>query len=441
MIGCLYSWGTTVGGPLISHYLNRRRQRGKEHPERFAERLGEASRPRPQGRLLWIHGASVGESLSVLPLIERLLIDHPDWQVLMTSGTVTSAELLAQRLPQGAFHQFVPVDRLPWVRRFLDHWHPDAAIWLESEFWPNLLGETARRKIPMALINGRVSDKSLRSWRRFPRFIGQMLGAFSVTLGQTDDDAARLSLLGAHAARCVGNLKSAAPPLPVDDDAFAVVAQAVGERPCWLAASTHPGEESAAWQAHQQLSAQIPDLLTIVVPRHPQRGAAIAEELASAGADIALRSAGSLPVPSTTVYVADTLGELGLFYRLCPVVFVGKSLPGLGHPGGGQNPLEPARLGASVVFGPSMDNFSHLADMMTRHGAARQLASGEELAETIGWLLRDSQARAAMVAAGGELAQAESAVLDRISDALAPLFAALPAASTANTPSKVPSPR
>lgn len=422
MIGSFYRWGTTLGGPLISHYLDRRRKRGKEHPDRFGERLGIAIQPRPQGRLLWIHGASVGESLSALPLIDRLVLDHPNWRVLITTGTVTSAELLAERLPERAFHQFVPVDRLPWVRRFLDHWQPDAAIWLESEFWPNLLSETARRAIPMALVNGRVSSKSLKSWRRFPGFIGQMLGAFTVTLGQTEDDAARLALLGAKNARCLGNLKSAAPPLPVDQAALDSLRDLLQGRPCWLAASTHPGEESAAWQAHQQMVADCPNLLTIVVPRHPQRGAAVAEELASAGAEVALRSAGSLPVPDTDVYVADTLGELGLFYRLCPVVLVGKSLPGPGHPGGGQNPLEAARLGASVVFGPSMENFATLADSMTRLGAARQLSSAEELPETISWLLRDGQARAAMTEAGGSLAQAESAVLDRICEALSPLF-------------------
>lgn len=428
LTGCAYSWTTTLAGPLLRVYLNRRQRKGKEHPTRFPERLGKAGRARPDGRLLWIHGASVGESLSALPLIDQLLAAYPDWHVLMTSGTMTSAQLLAERLPDRAFHQFVPVDRLPWVRRFLDHWHPDAAIWLESELWPSLILETHRRGIPMALVNGRMSDKSLRSWRRFPRFIGDLLGAFSVVLGQTDDDAARLSVLGAKGAHCEGNLKSSSPPLPVDQDAFVAMRQAIGDRPCWLAASTHPGEEAEAWRVHQGLRDQIPDLLTIVVPRHPQRGPEVAEELAAGGADIALRSAGSLPTPETTIYIADTLGELGLFYRLCPVVFVGKSLPCAGHPGGGQNPLEPARLGAAVVFGPSMDNFALLAATMTRSGAARQVDDGEALSETVGWLLRDGQARAAMSEAGTDLARSEAAVVDRIANALTPLFDQAPSA-------------
>ncbi|SIS77619.1 3-deoxy-D-manno-octulosonic acid transferase [Insolitispirillum peregrinum] len=423
MIRRLYAALTTLAGPALHLYLRRRLKRGKEHPTRFGERLGRAGRLRPEGKLLWMHGASVGECLSVLPLIDLLLARYPDWTVMVTSGTVTSAELMMQRLPPRAFHQFVPVDRLPWVRRFLDHWRPDAVVWLESEFWPNLIHETRRRAIPMALVNGRVSDSSLRSWQRLPAFIGGMLGAFQVVLGQTDQDAARLSLLGAASARCVGNLKSAAAPLPADDEALKALRQIIGARPCWLASSTHPGEEIAVWQVHRQLQDTLPDLLTIIVPRHPQRGPEIATDLAAAGAEVSLRSTGGTPTAATSVYIADTLGELGLFYRLCPVVFVGKSLPDLPHAGGGQNPLEPARLGCSVVFGPSMGNFALLADQMTLSGAARQVADPSALAETIGWLLRDERARAVMADAGQALASAEAAVTERVVAALAPLLA------------------
>lgn len=421
MIRSLYAGVTTLAGPAIRYYLHRRLQRGKEHPTRFPERLGQAGRLRPEGKLLWVHGASVGECLSVLPLIEGFLERYSDWSVMLTSGTVTSAELMAQRLPERAFHQFVPVDRLPWVRRFLAHWQPDAALWLESEFWPNLITETQRRAIPMALVNGRVSEKSLRSWQRFPKFINEMLGGFRVVLGQTDDDASRLQSLGAASAACVGNLKSAAPPLPVDAEALAAMQTALGGRPCWLASSTHPGEESAAWQVHRHLHAQFPDLLTVVVPRHPQRGPEVAADLAAAGADVALRSTGGMPDVGTSVYVADTLGELGLFYRLCPVVLVGKSLPNMPHAGGGQNPLEPARLGCAVVFGPSMHNFAELAEAMTRRGAARQVADLDGLAETVGWLLRDQRAREVMAEAGQGLASAEAAVIERTLAALAPV--------------------
>lgn len=422
MMRALYALGTTVGGPVIYGFLRHRLRRGKEHPNRFGERLGKPGRLRPEERLLWVHGASVGECLSVLPLIERFLTASPGWSVMLTSGTVTSAELMAQRLPERAFHQFIPVDRLPWVRRFLDHWRPDAAVWLESEFWPNLISEAQRRAIPLALVNGRVSERSLRSWKRLPGFIAGLLSAFTVVLGQTDDDAARLNTLGAKNARCLGNLKAAAPPLPVDETALVALETAIAGRPCWLAASTHPGEESAAWYVHRQLQEAFPSLLTIVVPRHPQRGAEIAADLASAGAEVALRSTGGMPDARTSVYIADTMGELGLFYRLCPVVFVGKSLPDMGHTGGGQNPLEPARLGCAVVFGRMMENFATLAETMTRRGAARQVADSDALAETIGWLLRDQRARHTMAAAGQGMASAEAEVLDRTLAALAPLF-------------------
>jgi len=410
MILGLYRLVTTLGGPLIRLYLDRRLKRGKEDPARFEERLGKSGLPRPEGGLVWLHAASVGEAVSMLPVVEALQ-KHPGVTVLVTTGTVTSAAMMKDRLPEGAIHQFVPVDRIAWVRRFLDHWKPDLALWVESEFWPNLLVETAKRTIPLVLLNGRISARSFRRWLKMPGFIGRLLSCFVLCLGQTEEDARRLSSLGAAKTACLGNLKFAAPALPADEDALAVLLAALGDRPRWLAASTHAGEEALAGRVHKALA--IPGLVTLIVPRHPNRGAEIAAELETMGLAPTRRSLGE---PVGDVHIADTMGELGLFYRAAPLVFVGKSLAGEG----GQNPLEPARLGASVLFGPHMGNFADISGRMRAIGAAKQVADEGDLVAALQQRLADP----ALVAREGEqakrFASAEDGVLAAVIEAIRP---------------------
>ncbi|MBI5164593.1 MAG: 3-deoxy-D-manno-octulosonic acid transferase [Magnetospirillum sp.] len=417
----LYRLLTVLGGPLIALHLRRRRARGKEDALRFGERLGRTGLPRPAGPLVWLHAASVGESLSLLPLIERL---SARVTVLVTTGTVTSATLMAERLPPGALHQYVPVDRLPYVRAFLDHWRPDLALWAESEFWPNLLAETGRRAIPQVLIQGRISPRSFAVWQRVPGFIGELLGHFALCLGQTEADAERLTVLGAREVRCLGNLKMVVPPLPCAPDALAPLEAALAGRPRWLAASTHPGEEAIAARVHAAVAARIPNLLTVVVPRHHTRGGAIAAELTAVVPElpVAVRSAGEVPQTTTALYLADTMGEMGLFYRLAPVVFVGKSLT----VEGGQNPFEPATLGAAVLFGPRMSNFPEAARMVAE-GAAWQVADEEALAEAVATLLGDPAQLARRCARAQAWMQAESNALEAVSSALDPFLAAVEA--------------
>ncbi|CAA7619883.1 3-deoxy-D-manno-octulosonic acid transferase [Magnetospirillum sp. SS-4] len=414
MIHRLYRGLTTLGGPLISLYLDRRRRRGKEDAQRFPERLGRAGRPRPAGPLVWIHAASVGESLSMLPLVERLCARR--LSVLLTTGTVTSARMMAERLPEGAMHQYVPVDRMAYVRGFLDHWRPDLALWAESEFWPNLLAESRRRGIPQVLVQGRVSARSFAGWKRVPGFIRKLLSGFDLCLAQTEEDARRLRVLGGRDVRCLGNLKYAAPPLPADRDELARLERAVSGRTIWLAASTHPGEEGIVAEAHIAQAERFPGLLTIIVPRHPNRGPDIARELLALGLSAALRSTGELPHAGSHVYVADTMGELGLFYRLADIVFMGKSLT----VGGGQNPFEPARIGAAVLFGPAMDNFPDMAPRMIGAGAALMVADGAALAATLGRLLADEALAARMKRAALAWSAAEAGVLDAVEAALSP---------------------
>ena len=424
MMHRLYHALTVLVGPLLPFYLKRRMARGKEDSQRISERLGQPGRPRPEGKLVWLHAASVGESLSLLPLVERLAARLPAPRpitVLVTTGTVTSAKLMAERLPTGAIHQFVPVDRPAYVRRFLDHWRPDLVLWAESDFWPNLLAGIAGRNVPLVLVQGRISARSFAGWQRARGFIRTVLGRFTLCLTQTPGDAERLAALGAREVRCLGNLKMAVPPLPHQPAELAELQQVIGNRPLWLAASTHAGEEAAAARIHQRLAARFPRLLTIIVPRHPHRGPDVAAEVKALGLDAALRSAGQ--GPDTAIYVADTMGELGLFYRLCPIVFMGKSL----SVGGGQNPFEPALLGAAVLFGPRMSNFPDMAPVMAAAGAAILVADEAGLAESIGDLLADPAKLATRRAAAQAWAEAEAGALEAVMAALEPFLVTLDA--------------
>lgn len=416
MMLSLYRTVTTLGHPLIRLYLSRRLAKGKESRERFNERLGVASLPRPEGKLIWLHAASVGESLSLLPLIERLRTEKPDWKILCTTGTLTSAMLMSERLPDGAFHQFVPVDRSAYVDRFLNHWRPDLALWSESEFWPNLISQAGALNIPMVLLNGRISDKSYKGWGRFPGLINKLLGAFSLCLGQTQTDANRLAALGARRTKSVGNLKFAAPPLPVDNEALARLQELIGDRPCWLASSTHSGEEEIAGRVHKSLKDAHPDLLTIIVPRHPGRGVAVAIALKNLGLSVTQRSTKGAIKATTDVYLADTMGELGLFYRLAPIVFIGKSIAG----SGGQNPLEAARLNCALLFGPDMSNFEEIANSFKARQACQEVTDETALGNALSHLLSDSSERTRLADAALQVAEDEAGVLDAVMDELSP---------------------
>jgi 3-deoxy-D-manno-octulosonic-acid transferase len=402
----LYRGATRLAGPLVDRYLAARLAQGKEDAARLAERRGVASRPRPAGFLTWLHGASVGEAISALPLVERLTAHG---SVLLTTGTVTSARLIAERLPAGALHQYVPADRPDWVASFLDHWRPDLALWLESELWPNLVMATHARGTPMVLVNARMSARSAARWRWLPWTIRPLLGAFDLCLAQGEESAARFRALGARAVRAPGNLKFAAPPLPVDDAALAMLKAAIGDRPCWLAASTHPGEEAIAGAVHQTLATRHPGLLTIIAPRHPARGPEIAAALPGR---VRCRSAGE--APDGDIYVADTLGELGLFYRLAPVVLIGGSLV----PHGGQNLLEPARLGAAVLHGPHMANFPEALALLG--DALTPVTDAATLTTAVDALLADPARRARLGAVACERATQGAGALDAVLAALAP---------------------
>jgi 3-deoxy-D-manno-octulosonic-acid transferase len=419
----LYRGLTSAAAPALALWLRRRELQGKEDGTRLAERRGIAGRPRPQGPLVWLHAASVGEAMSVLPLVDRLRQRWPSVALLFTSGTLTSAQLLAERLPAGTFHQYAPLDVPAWVSRFLDHWRPGAVLWVESELWPNTIAEIERRRIPLALVNARLSPRSFQRWRSASALLRPPLQAFDPCLAQDETTAERLTALGARHVRCLGNLKFDAEPLPANAGELARLEKAIGPRPAWLAASIHPGEVAAIAAAHRTVAARQAQLLTVVVPRHPPRGPEMAAAFAGAGLRVAQRSAGLLPGPDTDVYVADTLGELGVFYRLCSVVFVGGSL--IAH--GGQNPLEAARLHSAIVFGPHMFNFSEATTALLATGGAEQVADASGLAEAVARLLAEPALVKARAAAAERIADSGRGALERVADALAGLFEPLAA--------------
>ena len=373
----------TLAAPLLRRSLLRRAARGKELTDRLPEREGVDPTPRPPGTLVWIHAASVGESVSMLPVLPFLA----DVTVLFTTGTVTSAALLAPVLGPAVLHRFVPLDVPAWVARFLDHWRPDAAVFVESELWPNALNACRARAIPTMLVNARMSERSARGWGWVPGLSRHILGSFTAIRARSDGDASRLRRLGATNVTVAGDLKLAAPALGAVFAEVARLRSVIGERPVWLAASTHPGEEAIAEQIHHALATELPGLLTIIAPRHAGRGGALcpAAPHRALGQD-----------PAGGLWIADTMGEMGLLYRLAPVVFVGRSLVGTG----GQNPWEPARLGCATAVGPHTANFDEAVSALSAVGALTVVADAAALQGWVRVMLTDPARRAAASIAG-----------------------------------------
>jgi 3-deoxy-D-manno-octulosonic-acid transferase len=410
----LYRLLTAVVSPLAPTLISRRLKHGKEHAGRLAERYGESKVARPEGPLIWIHSASVGELLAVIPLIER--IREKDFNVLCTSGTVTSANLAEQRLPPGVIHQFVALDTPRFVRRFFDHWRPDLALFVESDLWPNLIVAAARSGTPLILVNGRLSENSFKRWRRIPGTISALLRCFDLCLAQSAAHAGRYRDLGAPRITTTGNLKLDVPEPPADPDKLAALKAAVGNRTVIVGASTHAGEETMLIEAHRRLRGSFPGLLTIIAPRHPDRGSGIIEIAHAADLKATLRSRGELPAPDSDVYVADTLGELGLIYRLAPIVFVGGSFAS--H--GGQNPIEPIKLGAAILHGPHVWNFAEIYSALDKAHGAEQVTDVGKLAVRVGAWLKDANERTAVVTAAKETVATLGGALERTLAALEP---------------------
>jgi 3-deoxy-D-manno-octulosonic-acid transferase len=398
---------TSLARPVVPVLLRLREGRGKEEPGRRQERLGRASIARPAGRLAWFHAASVGETNAVLPLMAALAEVRPSLSFLLTTGTVTSAKLAAERLTPRTVHQYAPLDALEYVRSFLDHWQPDLAVLTESEIWPNLILESSARGIPLALVNARMTKRSFRKWRRNPNVAWPLFSRFGLVLAQDPGLARRFKALGASSAISIGNLKVDAPAPLVNTAELERLRPTLDGRSLLIAASTHDGEDQIVADAHSELRRSLPNLCTIIAPRHPERGGAITQMLKDRGLSVAQRSLGDLPDRDSDAYVADTMGELGMLYKLAPVAFIGGSLVDRG----GQNPIEAVRQGSVVLTGPHWQNFGDAYRTLLSHRGAIVVRSAEELACAARQLLSDEDAL-------GSMRHRASAALATISGAL-----------------------
>lgn len=412
----------TLGKPIIHGLMRRRVQKGKEDATRIAERFGKTNCPRPNGPLMWIHVASVGEAQSVLILIDLFLKQNPSANVLVTSITTNSASLLARRLPPRAIHQYLPVDRPKWVGSFLDHWQPTLILWAESELWPIILNEISKRHLPMALINARISSASLHNWLRAPKLAEKILRSFTVILTQTDHDKQSYTSLGGRSVVTAGNIKFAAAPLPINTDDCAAFTKSLGNRPVWVYASTHEGEEELAIATHKALTTYFPNLLTVIIPRHPERRHDIKVLLEKSNLSFCFRGEAKKILPSvgTHIYVVDTMGELGLFYAALPLACIGRSFSDDG--GGGHNPLEAALLHCAVLHGPHIQNLKDIYSPMDACGAAQLIEKPDDLAHAIKNLLTEQETLKTLQEKGYAYARSQTDVLNKVIEELEPLF-------------------
>ncbi|CAM5641483.1 3-deoxy-D-manno-octulosonic acid transferase [Mycolicibacterium aubagnense] len=410
----LYRAAGSAAYPLAGPYVAWRVSKGKEDRARSRERYGVASQERPDGPLIWVHAASVGETNAVVPLV-RSILDY-GVTVVLTTGTVTSAKLVAERLGDRVIHQYVPLDLRPAVSRFLNHWHPDLVIIAESEIWPNTILELGARSVPQVLVNGRLSDRSFASWKKRSNIAEALFENLAHVVAQSEVDGERFRALGARPVTVSGNLKVDTPPPPVNAGELALLSRQINGRPTWAAISTHDGEEIIAAEVHKTLASRHPGLLTIVVPRHPDRAEALFETFVGMGLAVARRSLDDQITPDVDILLGDTIGEMGLYLRLTEIAFVGRSLTSEG----GQNPLEPAMLETAVLAGRNVQNFRDSYQKLLDAGAAKLVRDRPMLAGAVNFLLSNESARREMMAAGAATVEQMRGALATTQRALEP---------------------
>ena len=415
----LYRLGMRMATPILPLYVRRRLKQNKEHPERYKERYGKTLTPRPSGPLVWLHAASVGESIMLLPLLRKFIAEQPGTQLLLTTGTLTTSQVMKSQLPDGVIHQFSPADCPKFIDRFLNHWKPDLAVLAESEIWPNLILRTRALGIPTALINARMSKTSLNSWAKRKKASAHIFGGFDTIIAADALTAERLSELSGHEVILGGNLKYAAQPLKVSRRQFTLLKNQTEGRTIWAAASTHHGEEGFIAQMHSKLLQQIPDALLLLAPRHPERANVIKAILGNENLSVAQRSLNEPITADTQVYLFDTLGEMGLVYYISPVSVVCGSLT---QSSAGHNPLEATRLGSAVISGSNISSFSDIYDSLIEANAVRVVKDTPEFETALFTLLTDEPARAAQAKSARKLARAQDGVLDTIWKGLSPFM-------------------
>jgi 3-deoxy-D-manno-octulosonic-acid transferase len=394
----------TLSG-VANQKLKARLKAGKEDPNRINERRGQSPNIRPEGEVIWFHAASVGESIALLGLIENIVEERPLTNILITTGTTASANLINTRLPKKTIHQYVPLDIGEFVRNFLDHWRPNLAVFTESELWPCLIATAHAKKVPLILINARISRKSFSKWKWLKGLVSSILSKFDIILCQDENTAKFIRKLSKSKIdpKVVGSLKESAPPLPFSEEDRSVISNQIGSRPIWLAASTHEREELMMAKAHEYARRFSRRLLLIIVPRHPNRGKKICSDLRNLGWQVSLRSGGEKINNYTEIYIADTFGEMGLWYRISSISFLGGSMTEVG----GHNPFEPATLGSAILHGPHVWSAAEAYEELGKVKASLQVKNPEELSQAIVDLL-NPDTNASMAKSAWDLSSKEA---------------------------------
>ena len=355
--------------PVMRRVLAGRICKAKENAARAGERLGIATQVRPTGRVVWMHAVGLGEVLALRPLIVGMQQVAPDLNFVITSTARSSADVLGQNLPANTVHQFLPLDGPTYMAKFLDHWQPCLSIWSEQDIWPGAIHDCAARDIPLAYVNGRMDNKSTAKRARLAGLYKKVFGLFDLITVQDEQTAENLSSLGGRDVRVTGSLKPAAEPLSVDVGMLATLQVALEGRKIWVAASTHCEDEAVLIDAQRELVKRDPSWLLILAPRAPARGDEIEGALVQAGLTCTRRSKGGQPDPSHSVWIVDSFGELGLWYRLAAAAFVGGSYGSLG----GHNPWEAICLNLLVCHGPNVANFAKDYEVLDYSGASQPL--------------------------------------------------------------------
>ena len=406
----LYSALLYLIAPLVIVRLWLKGRRNPAYRRRWRERFGALPDPGPSP-VIWIHAVSVGEAQAAQPLIRRLLADYPEHRVLVSTTTPTGLDQVTRLFGDTVLHRYFPFDLPGIVNRYLDRVRPVILIVMETEIWPNLLAGCAERRIPVALVNARLSARSAGGYERVRPLVAEALSRFSRIAVQTPRDGERFAALGAPAERIVetGNLKfDIRLPASISEQSEVLRLSWGLDRPVWIAASTHEGEEKKVLAAHARVLERYPQALLVLVPRHPERFDAVADLVRRENYRFARRSSG-VGDPDIQVFLGDTMGELVVFFGAADVAFVGGSLVGVG----GHNVLEPAALGVPTVFGPHMFNFAVISELFTEEGAAVQVADENALAETVMRWFGDPGERTGVGEAGRRVGDANRGALDR----------------------------
>ena len=417
----LYRFLMFILKPMVRPVIFMRRLKDLETKDknRKKERFGFASVKRPQGKVIWFNAASVGESNSIIPVIDEILKKSPNSFVLVTTTTLTAADNMAKKLSgKNAIHQFLPIDRRAYVDRFFKYWKPSIGFFVDSDFWPNLILSAKAHNVPLVLLNGRVSDRSFAKWKNNLAFIKPLSSAFIFSFGKSKEDCKKLSVMGFKNPVCVGNLKYAVPPLSYDKEELKTLSSQIGKRHLIVVSNTHPGEEELCLSAFLTVKKRFSDVLMIIAPRHPARGAEIKSLVEANGLKTLLRSDGGKITKDIDVYIANTMGELGLFYTLSDIVFVGGSLVEWG----GHNPMEPSRLHNVVLSGKYVHNFQETFDLLKQEKAVVMLNDEKDFAAKLKGFFENPEVQKDYMSRAFYVAEREASVLLRVMEHLNPVL-------------------